>query len=59
MPDPAAAADEAAIDATIAAVAKKLTARLRLLASLPDDRLDRLAWQARVREIARTPADAA
>jgi arsenate reductase len=59
MPDPAAAGDEAAIDATIVEVARDLTARLRLLASLPDDTLDLIAWQARVREIGRTPADAA
>jgi len=59
LPDPAAARTDADADNTIAAVAHTLTTRLRLLASLPVDKLDRLSLQARLRELGGRAADAA
>jgi hypothetical protein len=59
MPDPAAARTELEADAVIADVARTLAARLRLLASLPVDALDRMSMQARVRAIGHDAADAA
>jgi arsenate reductase len=59
LPDPVAAGDDEAIRRAIVDVAHRLTARLRLLASLPVDRLDRLSLQGRLREIGRDTADAA
>jgi arsenate reductase len=58
LPDPASAAPEA-VDDVIAAVARTLTARLRLLASLPVDTLDRLSLQSRLRDLGGRSADAA
>ena len=59
MPDPAASQDDATVDATIATVVHALTTRLRLLTSLPIERLDRMSLQSRTREIGRDTADAA
>ena len=59
LPDPAAAPTDADADKTIAEIAHTLTTRLRLLASLPVDKLDRLSLQGRLREIGRRAADAA
>ena len=59
LPDPAAARTDADADRIIVDVAHTLTTRLRLLTSLPVDKLDRLSLQARLREIGSTAADAA
>jgi len=59
MRDPASARTEREADAVIAEVAHALTARLRLLASLPLDKLDRMSMQAHVRAIGPDAADAA
>ena len=52
LPDPAAGTTTEDVDRTIAEVARTLTVRLRLLASLPIDALDRPSLQRRLREIA-------
>ena len=52
MPDPAAAGTDEDVDRIIVDVARMLTTRLRLLASLPIETLDRLSLQARLREVA-------
>jgi arsenate reductase len=59
LPDPAAARTDADADRIIVDVAHTLTTRLRLLTSLPVDKLDRLSLQARLREIGSTAADTA
>jgi arsenate reductase len=59
LPDPAAARTDVDADRIIVEVAQALTTRLRLLASLPDDKLDRMSLQARLREIGSTAADVA
>jgi arsenate reductase len=59
LPDPAAARTDADADRIIAEVAQTLATRLRRLASLPDDTLDRRSLQARLREIGTIRADAA
>ena len=59
LPDPAAVTGDTAQRRAFADVAHALTARIRLLASLPVDKLDRLALQQRLRAIAMPDADAA
>jgi len=59
LPDPVAADGDDAKRRGIADVARRLAVRLRLLASLPVDKLDRLSMQRRLREIGRDAADAA
>lgn len=59
LPDPAAVPDDAARRRAFAEVAQVLTARIRLLASLPVDKLDRLSLQRRLRAIGTPAADAA
>lgn len=59
LPDPAAVPDDAARRRAFAEVAQVLTARIRLLASLPVDKLERLSLQRRLRAIGTPAADAA
>ena len=59
LPDPVAADGDDEKRRGIADVAHRLAVRLRLLASLPVDKLDRLSMQRRLREIGRDAADAA
>ena len=59
LPDPVAADGDDAKRRGIADVARRLAVRLRLLASLPVDKLDRLSMQRRLREIGHDAADAA
>ena len=59
LPDPAAVTGDVAQRRVFAEVAHALSARIRLLTSLPVDRLDRMSLQRNLRAIATPDADAA
>ena len=59
LPDPAAVTGDVAQRCVFAEVAHALSARIRLLTSLPVDRLDRMSLQRNLRAIATPDADAA